>query len=34
MLENAHFYPMQTIWRNEDVNAVKPQRIVLSKSYA
>ncbi|MDQ0878662.1 fructan beta-fructosidase [Paenibacillus sp. V4I3] len=31
-LESAHFYPIQTIWRDEDVNAVKPQRIVLSKS--
>ncbi|KRF13637.1 GH32 C-terminal domain-containing protein [Paenibacillus sp. Soil787] len=31
-LDNAHFYPMQTVWRNEDVNAVKLQRIVLSKS--
>ncbi|NOU91343.1 levanase [Paenibacillus sp. LMG 31460] len=31
-LDDAHFYPMQTVWRNEDVNAVKPQRIVLSKS--
>lgn len=32
MLESAHFYPIQTIWRDEDVNAVKPQRIVLSRS--
>ncbi|WP_261304322.1 GH32 C-terminal domain-containing protein [Paenibacillus andongensis] len=31
-LDNAQFYPMQTVWRNEDVNAFKPQRIVLSKS--
>ncbi|MDF2644625.1 MAG: levanase [Paenibacillus sp.] len=31
-LESAQYYPMQTIWRNEDVNASKPQRIVLSKS--
>lgn len=31
-MDNARYYPMQTIWRDEDVNAVKPQRIVLSKS--
>ncbi|KRE32802.1 glycoside hydrolase family 32 protein [Paenibacillus sp. Soil724D2] len=31
-LESAQYYPIQTVWRNEDVNAVKPQRIVLSKS--
>ena len=32
MLESAHFYPIRTIWRNEDVNAVKPKRIVLNRS--
>lgn len=31
-LDSAQFYPMQTVWRKEDVNAGKPQRIVLSKS--
>lgn len=31
-LDSAQYYPMQTVWRNEDVNAAKPQRIVLSKS--
>ncbi|NOU74367.1 levanase [Paenibacillus sp. LMG 31458] len=31
-LESAQYYPMQTVWRNEDVNAAKSQRIVLSKS--
>ncbi|OPH48194.1 levanase [Paenibacillus ferrarius] len=31
-LNEARYYPMQTIWREEDVNDVKPQRIVLSKN--
>ncbi|MBP1967504.1 GH32 C-terminal domain-containing protein [Paenibacillus aceris] len=32
MLDSAHYFPMQTVWRKEDVNAGKPQRIVVSKS--
>ncbi|MDU0205404.1 GH32 C-terminal domain-containing protein [Paenibacillus sp. MAH-36] len=31
-LDNARFYPMGTVWREEDVNSTTPQRVVLNKT--
>ncbi|MDD9271665.1 GH32 C-terminal domain-containing protein [Paenibacillus sp. GCM10023248] len=31
-LESAHFYPLRTVWRQEDTAAGKPLRVVLNKS--
>ncbi|MGG1518043.1 glycoside hydrolase family 32 protein [Paenibacillus oryzisoli] len=34
VLERASLYPLQTVWRQEDVNSDTPQRIVLSRPSA
>lgn len=31
-LEKAQFYPMETVWRKEDVNGTTPRRVVLNNT--